>query len=514
MQGEPLLVGVDVGTTNIKALIVNGRGQVQARASVPTPTHYPQPGWAYYLAEELWQRTVEALRAVTAEIGDPQSIAGIAFASLAETAVPLDAGHQPTYSSIAWYDRRTEPQAQWLDETIGRDRLFTVCGLPLSHIFGLCKILWLRQHAADAWAHTRLWLNVADYLAFRLSGVAATDYSLASRTLALNLRGLHWADDLLHELDIAPETFAPLLPSGTDLGPILPDAVQTTGLPPRTRVVVGGHDHVCGALAMGVTEPGMALDSIGTSEVVFLPLDAPLSDPQAGRQGYEFGSHVDGRHYYGWAGMRVSGGCADWFRNLFAAEMTYAQLTAEADQIAPGSLGAVFLPHLRSSVNPHLDPKALGAFIGLSTDTPRGALFRAVIEGTSFEMRSALEHLLAHTGTEIERFVAVGGPTRNPLWMRIHAAVLRRTVWVAGMEEAAALGAAMLAGRGAGIYADILDAQSSLSYTATAVVPRDDEMEAYESIYRRVYLPLYGALRPLHHAIHDLQASAVAAQPA
>lgn len=510
MPGEALLVGVDVGTTNIKALVVDRRGQVLARASVPTPTHYPQPGWAYYEAEELWQQTAAALRAAIAQLEDPQAITGIAFASLAETAVPLDAHRQPTYAGIAWFDKRTEPQAQWLDVTIGRDRLFTVCGLPLAHIFGLCKLLWLRQHAAEAWARTRLCLNVADYLAFRLCGVAATDFSLASRTLALDLRGLRWANDLLAELGIASELFAPLLPSGTDLGPILPEAAQATGLPRHTRVVVGGHDHVCGALAMGVTEPGMALDSIGTSEVVFLPLDAPLSDPEVGRQGYEFGCHVDGRHYYGWAGMRLSGGCAEWFRGLFAADMSYTQLTEEAASIPPGSHGALFLPHLRSSVNRNLDPKALGAFIGLSADTTRGALFRAILEGTAFEMRASLEQLLAHldlraSGAQIERFVAVGGPTRNPLWMRIRAGILRRTVWVAEMEEAAALGAAMLAGLGAGAYSNLADAQQSRAVRATAVAPHAAEMAAYESIFREVYLPLYGALRPLNHAIHKLQ---------
>lgn len=508
MPGAALLVGVDVGTTNIKALVVDRRGEVVGRATVPTPTHYPQPGWAYYEAEELWQRTAAALRAAIARLEDPHAIVGIAFASLAETAVPLDASHQPTYAAIAWYDKRTEPQAQWLDATIGRDRLFAICGLPLAHIFGLCKLLWLRQRAAEAWARTRLCLNVADYLAFRLCGVAATDFSLASRTLALDLRGLRWADDLLAEVGIAPGLFAPLLPSGTDLGAILPGAAQATGLPLHTRVVVGGHDHVCGALAMGVTEPGMALDSIGTSEVVFLPLDAPLSDPQVGRQGYEFGCHVDGRHYYGWAGMRLSGGCAEWFRNLFAADMSYAQLTDDAASVPPGSHGALFLPHLRSSVNPHLDPKALGAFIGLSADASRGALFRAIMEGTTFEIRASLEQLLAHSGAQVDRFIAVGGPARNPLWMRIRAGILRRTVWVAEMEEAAALGAALLAGVGAGVYADLADAQQSHTVRATAVTPHAEEMAAYESIFRRVYLPLYDALRPFNHAIHDLQLSA------
>ena len=219
MSHEPLIAGVDVGTTSIKAILFDRSGHIEAQASVATPTHYPRPGWAYYEPEELWRHTVQALRQAVARVEDVGPIASVAVASIGETVVPLDAHGEPTADAIAWFDTRTEVQAEWLDKTIGQDRLFAISGLALQPIFSLCKLLWLRQNRPEAFARTKLWLNTADYIAYRLCGVAATDYSLASRTLMLDLHKLQWAADLVQELDITPELLAPLLPSGTHLGP-------------------------------------------------------------------------------------------------------------------------------------------------------------------------------------------------------------------------------------------------------------------------------------------------------
>lgn len=502
---SPLMVGVDFGTTNIKAIVFDARGQVVTQASRPTPTRYPQPGRAYYEPDELWQRTVEALRQATAQLEDPARIASVAFASLGETAVPIDAQDEPTYHAIAWFDPRTKPQAAWLDEVIGRDRLFSITGLSLSEIFGLCKVLWFKQQEPDAFARTVKWLNVADYLAYRLSGVAATDYSLASRMLALDLRNLCWAEDLMNEVRVSTELFAPLRASGTDLGPVLPDMAEATGLPVTARVAVGGHDHVCGALAVGVVSPGMALNSMGTSEVMFLPLQEPLSDPQLGRQGYEVGVHVDGEHYYTWGSIRTSGACVDWFRDLLAQDTGYAQLIEEARQVPAGSLGVSFLPHLRSAATPHFDEKALGAFAGLSTDADRKTLFRAVLEGVAFEIHDALRTLLPYTDTPLSTMYAIGGGTRNTLLMEIKASVFDQRIQVVDMEEAVALGAAMLGGVASHVYEDVHDAMQRVQHSHTSFEPDAQRVAAYDALFAQVYQHMYAALRPLSHAIYDFR---------
>src|SRR5215218_1636810 len=224
MTAGPLLIGADVGTTNIKVVAFDRSGRAAVHASTPTPTHYPRPGRAHYDPEELWQVFAATLRKVTDGLDDAHRIAGIAVASMGEAAAPLDADGRPTHGIIAWFDGRAQPQAERLDRTFGRDRLFGVTGLSLQPIFGLCKLLWLKENEPEAFARTVSWLNVADYIAFRLSGVAATDYSLASRTLALDLHRLRWAEELLREVDISPDLFAPLRQSGSSLGPVTPEA--------------------------------------------------------------------------------------------------------------------------------------------------------------------------------------------------------------------------------------------------------------------------------------------------
>src|ERR687893_1371278 len=378
MHGEPILIGADVGTTNIKVVAFDRSGRALEGASSPTPTHYPGPGRAHYDPEELWDSFVAALRRITQKLDDPGLVASIAIASMGEAAVPLDPDGEPTSDIIAWFDGRARPQAQRLGRTVGQDRLFGLTGLSLQPIFGLCKLLWLQENEPDAYSRTATWLNVADYMAFRLCGVAATDYSLASRTLALDLHGLRWAGELLEDVGIPQGLFAPLRGGGSFLGPVTPDAASATGLPESSVVAAGGHDHVCGAMAVGVPQKGTMVNSLGTAEAIFLPLERPLTDPKVGRQGYTQGAHVAGQ-YYVFGGQYTSGASVEWVREVLGG-VDYDTLISEAEEVPPGSLGAFFLPHLRLANPPHDDPAARGAFVGLSTDVKRGALFRAVLE--------------------------------------------------------------------------------------------------------------------------------------
>ncbi len=500
MTSEPLLVGIDVGTTNIKAIVFDCRGRIVAAAGAPTPTHVPRPSWAFYRPDELWECTTTALRRAVAGVDDPRRIVGVAAASIGETGFPIDAQGIATYDGIAWFDKRTEPQARLLDERIGHARLFASSGLSLQPIFSLCKILWLRDNEPEAYGRAVRWLNTADYIAFRLCGVAATDYSLASRTLALDLQARRWNEPLLAEVGVKPDFMAPLAGSGTARGPVLAEVAAQTGLPPTALVAAGGHDHVCGALAVGVVEPGAVLNSVGTAEALFVAVDAPLADPEMGVQGYTQGAHVTGG-YYALGGLYTSGACAAWFAQT-SGGADLETLTAEAEQAPPGSLGVLFLPTLRLANPPYDDPKARGAFVGLSTDATRGVLFRAVLEGLEYEMRASLEPLLRHAGVQqVRRFVAIGGGTRSRLRTQIKASVLNRPVQVANVEEATALGAAVLGGLAAGVYRDAADALAQLDYGVTETPPDPIQAALYEEIYRQGHRRLYPALRDLHHLI-------------
>jgi xylulokinase len=503
---EPILIGADVGTTNIKVVAFDGSGRALETASSPTPTRYPSPGRAYYDPEELWSSFAATLRQVTQKLDDAGRVAGIAVASMGEAAVPLDSRGGPTHDIIAWFDGRAWPQAERLGRLVGQDRLFGLTGLSLQPIFGLCKLLWLKENEPDAYSRTTTWLNVADYMAFRLCGVAATDYSLASRTLALDLHGLRWAEELLEEVGIAPALFAPLRDGGSFLGTVTPDAASATGLPQSASVAAGGHDHVCGALAVGVTQKGTMLNSLGTAEAIFLPLERPLTDPQVGHQGYTQGAHVAGQ-YYVFGGQYTSGASVEWAREALGGA-DYGTLISEAEEVPPGSLGAFFLPHLRLANPPYDDPAARGAFVGLSTDVGRGELFRAVLEGLAYDSRNSLEPLLAHSGLHgLRAIYAIGGGAQNRLLMRIKATILNQEITVVGIEEATSLGAAILGGIGAGVHADVPSALEGLSYTESTVEPDPDEVSFYDDAFRKVYGRLYPSLRGVHHEIEDLHFS-------
>ena len=267
----------------------------------------------------------------------------------------------------------------------------------------------------------------------------------------------------------------------------------------------GGLDHVCAALALGVTEPGTALISSGTAEVIFVPVAEPLRDAQVGAQGYAQGAHVAGG-YYVTGGLYTAGACLEWFRTAAAAGVSYDTLIAEAEEAPPGSLGVVFLPHLRLANPPHDDPRSRGAFLGLNGDVGRGVLLRAVLEGLAFEARGSLEPMLAFIGQPaLGTIIATGGITRSRLQMQIRASVLNRTIEAADMDEATALGAAVLAGIGAGVFASAADANARLRYTRTAIDPDPALAALYEHLYHRVYQKLYPAVRDLHHAIYDVQ---------
>ena len=508
-----LLLGLDVGTTSVKAVVYGTDGIAAAASSLPTPTHIPRPGWAYYRPDELWQTVVAAIRGALVDVPNPEQIASVAVASVGETGVLLDAAGAATTDSIAWFDIRTRPQAKWLAERIGKDALFARSGLSLQPIFSLNKLLWHREHEPDAWARSVRWLMLADFIAYRLSGQDATDLSLASRTLMLDLQQKRWHEETLAQAEIDVNRLAPLVPGGIPLGRVTADAAALTGLPVTAVVASGGHDHVCGALAAGVTRPGQMLNSLGTAEALFLPIEQPLADPKAGRQGYTQGAHVVGGGYYAFAGQYTSGASIGWLRELFGATddpIAHEELIASAARVPAGSLGVLFLPHLRLASPPYDDPRSRGALIGLTMDAGRDAVARAVFEGLALESRNTLEPLLAYPEvTPPQSVVAIGGGTRNPLLMRVKASVTNLNHHVVNAEEATALGAALLGGLGAGVYENVDAAIGEMRYGQQEIAPEPTEVPVYETIFREVYQRFYPSVAPLSQAISDLQATAV-----
>jgi len=504
----PLLLGVDVGTTNVKAALYDLRGNVQVASSQRLPVDHPRPGWSQYDPDALFDATAAVMRHVLTQRGSAP-VAGVAVASMAETAVPLSGAGEALHPAIAWHDERTRPQADWWRRHVGADAVYQRTGLPIVPIFGIHKLMWLREHKPEVYARTRVWLNVADYVAYRLCGVQATDVSLASRLMVLDLTERRWSDDLLSACGVDRSILPEVVQSGQRLGGVHAAGEAATGVPAGTPVAAGGHDHVCGALALGLTEPGDVLDSMGTAESLLTVVERPHLTVAMARGGYQQGAHVVPDRTYCNAGLYTSGACVEWLRSLFIPDEPdpYGVLERWASTSPVGSHGVFFLPHLRLPSPPVVALSARAAFVGLRASTERGDMARALLEGLAFEAHASLEGLVERMDLTLRHVRAIGGGTRNRTLMRIKAALLGHPLEVALHDEATTLGAALLAGVGAGLFRDATDAAARVTFTYDTVEVDDGWRAAYLRAYRSVYQALYPALVDLHHRIDALEDS-------
>lgn len=509
---DPLLLGVDVGTTNCKAAAYTPAGHLIAQARAATPVTTPAPGRAEHDANELWRAVAAVIRATVAQLPDAgytaDDIAALAVASMAEAGVLVDEDGRPLTPMIAWYDQRTLGEGRWWADVFGARRVFDITGQTPQPIYSLCKLMWLRRHLPDAFARAAAWLNVADWIAYRLTGEPATDLSLASRTLALDVTRRVWSAEMLDAAGVPAQLMARLVPSGGVVGRVTAEAAALTGLATGTGVAAGGHDHIVGAFGVGATEPGILLNSLGTAEAMVLALCAPtLTDALFEQRGH-LGIHAAPDRYYTTGGVAGQGASLEWARELLApgepGEPGYRRLNALAAAAPPGSGGVVFLAHLRGAGRPHNDPTARGALVGLTPGASRATVARAVFEGMAFASRTLLESMEAATGVRAEAMLVIGGGARNPTWLQIRADVMQRPLRVVAVDEATAWGAAALAGLGAGVYADTQAMLTRAAFPAQLIAPNPAHADLYERAYRDIYFPLYAALRATNREIDRL----------
>ncbi len=506
---QQTIIGVDIGTTNIKAVAFSIEGKQLFKSSRPTPTHFPQPDWAYFKADELWDVIAACLRELTSYLNQGKSyhIAGIAFSSMAEAMVPLDKDGNAIFEIIAWFDQRNVSQVQWWKDTIGLEKTATITGTPIRTNFSAVKLKWIQEHHPEVIEQADCWLTMADFAAYKLSGCKAMDYSLASRTLLLDLSKKQWSTELIELSGLQQVQLPELVPSSTVVGYVTKTASKETGLPEGTPVCAGGHDHVCAALALGIQNVGTLLDSMGTAEGVFVSMARPISDPNITAKGVGQGIHVVPNRSYAMAGVNFSGGSLDWVRELLFSDLEkvdgYEALVRSAKDIAIGSGGVFFLPHLRQANSPYYDAKARGAFLGLTSDVKAGQLARAVFEGLAYEFQQVQDNLIQTFGIDIHTTLATGGGTRNNLLMKIKASLAGKAIHIPNVDEASCLGAAMLAGIGSGVYSSFEAAAEQISFDTITVEAESAWIDYYQSKYQTIYLDLYETLKDLNHKINQ-----------
>ncbi len=501
------LLGLDVGTTAIKVAAYDPEvGRVACVSARPTPTSHPEPGFATHDPEALWQAVTGCLREVLAQRGS-QPLEGLAIASLAEAGLPLDARMRPLYPIIAWYDRRSEPQAAWWDSQVHAGALHAITGQRVSPSFGVTKWLWIREHWPGVAQCTARWLSVPDYLLWRLTGAQVTDYSIASRTLLFDQRRLAWSDELLRLAGLSADQLPQPRPSGTLAGAVTATAAETTGLPEGLPCVLGGHDHLCASLAAGAYRPGAVVDSSGTAQAVLAVLPAFHTSRSAAAGGFACYAHVVPGQYVLKAGMKLAGGAVEWLLRQLAGpdvpsdELPYEALCLEAARGIGLRAGPLWLPHLIGSGTPEGDRHSLAALVGVRAEHERGDLFRGLLESLALWLRHNLGEMGKLTGQSAGEVVLLGGAVRLRLLSQLKADCLGLPVVVPELPEAAATGAALLAGVGTGVFPSLDFAAASLRYGRSTLEPDSGRVQWYDRLYSQVYRRLYTDLQEVNHTL-------------
>jgi len=497
------LLGIDLGSTNLKAVLFATDGRVVAKCEAPTECFHPDPAhpqWAVWQPEQIWSGIARSVRSVAASTAGGE-ILGVAVTGMGMDGVPVDKSGKWLYPFISWHCPRTAPQQAWWLEHIGTDEPFARGGNQIWTFSTALRLLWMKEHEPAILAKTHKWLLIEDFVNFMLCGEIATDYSMASTTLLFDQRTRSWNDDFLKRCGIDRALLCDPLPSGTPIGRVHQIAAEATGLRKGTPVVLGGHDYCCGCLPTGAFEPGVLLDVLGTWEMVVSALREPVLTPELREMGVVVDSHV-ARDRYAVMGATVAADMLEWFKREIGPPATAGSEDASqweglielAARSPIGSKGVFFLPHMSGSFCPLLDPASCGAFVGLRTSSAKGDLFRAVIEGLNYQFLEILRAFERGLGVRSDRVVAIGGPTKNRLWMQGKADVTGIVVEVPDVEEAVPLGAAILAGIGTGVYRDAQDAFRHVYRTGATYVPDPQAHARYRELYEQYQL-LYPALK-------------------
>jgi xylulokinase len=470
------LVGLDVGTTGVKALAVSPDGDVLARAEETYELSTPQPGWAEQDPEDWWRAAERAL----AKLGGEPTAIGLS--GQMHGLVVLDDQDRVLRPSILWNDQRTEAECAEIEERIGLSRLIQLTGNRALTGFTAPKLLWLRRHEPETYARIAHMLLPKDYVRLRLTGEHAIDVADASGTLLFDVAGRRWSEEMLEALEVDPSWLPRALESPEVSG------TTATGVP----VAAGAGDQAAAALGVGVDRPGPVSVVLGTSGVVFAALPGFAADPRA--RVHAFCHAVPGA-WHAMGVMLSAAGSLRWLREALGSRLGYEELVTAAEEWPALAEGLTFLPYLTGERTPHADPHARAAFVGLTLRHDLGALVRAVLEGVAYGLRDSLE-LLRELGVDPRAGHASGGGARSELWLRILASVMGLPIRRAATDEGSAFGAALLAGVAGGVFRDVHEAVAACVRLGDAVEPDPQWSAAYDRGYRR-FRQLYPALRPL-----------------
>lgn len=470
---SPVTLGLDVGTSGLKAVAMDASGASVATADRSYPLHTPEPGWTEQAPSDWWSAACEALRELTDKLGDREILA-VGLSGQMHGMVPLDDSGQVIRPAILWNDQRTGGAVAQIEAAVPTQTLIERGGNPAITGFQLPKVIWLREHEPEAFRRVQQILFPKDYIGFQLTGRMATEPSDASGSNAFHLASKTWDREVLAALDIDVNLFPEVVASDAVVGHVTSAAADATGLRAGTPVVAGAGDNAAAATALGLSSsrPRLGSLSLGTSGVIFAPLREPTPDPE-GR--VHLFCHADGS-YHLLAVTLAAAGSMQWLRDTVFPGRAFDELVELGMNSPRGARGVRFLPYLAGERTPHMDPSLRGAWHGLSLATGPSDLVRSVLEGVAFSLRDALE--VIRSLSPIERGLATGGGARSDSWLQIVTDVLELPMSRPEDVPGAAQGAAVLAWRSQG------EEVARVPETGDDFAPTEAATRAYERAWR------------------------------
>lgn len=500
------LLGVDVGTTSIKVVVIDENAKPLGISSSSYRLITPDQNSVQIDMEDMWNAYLKCIRLLQdGKNLDLSKVAGISISSLCPGLVAMDENGKVLVDAIIYSDRRSTEEAELILEAVGKDRLFEItANTAMAGAMSGTSILWIKRHLPEQYEKTKCFGHLNTFMAHRMCGKFAIDYSNASYTnLFETTGGFQWSEELCEKIGIDMDKLPPLHKSTDVVGGLINEDLMAFGIPKGTPIIIGGGDTACATLAAGVTKAGDVCESVGTTNVLTICVDQPKFD-----RGFINRCHVvDGTWIYQGA-LSHTGASYQWFRDNFCKDLieqaagssknAFAYMNEEAEQAEPGCGGLVFLPYMLGERSPIWDPYARGVFFGLSLQTTRKEMNRAVMEGCGYGLRQLSEIAERVTGKKMTEFVSIGGGAKSETWAQIKADITGKDIIILDLNDMAPVGAALLAGVGAGVFKDVYEASDKVDKHVYKVIKSSDQhKEVYEKRYQ-VYTQLYPQVKELY----------------
>ena len=484
-----LYIGVDLGTSAVKLLLMDEKGAIKNIVSKEYPLEFPNPGWSQQKPEDWWEKTIEGLKELTAGC-DKSQIAGISFGGQMHGLVVLDDEDNVIRPAILWNDGRTGKETEYLNNVIGKDKLSEYTANIAFAGFTAPKILWMKENEPELFARIAKIMLPKDYIAYKLSGVHCTDVSDASGMLLFDVKNKCWSKEMMEICSVKENQLAKIYESYEVVGNIREDVAKELGFPESVKVIAGAGDNAAAAIGTGTVGDGRCNISLGTSGTIFISSKDFCVDENNALHAF---AHSDG-HYHLMGCMLSAASCNKWWMEDIIGTTDFAAQQKQIDKL--GENNVFFLPYLMGERSPHNNPDARAMFIGMSMDTTRADMTQAVLEGVAFGIRDSFE-VARSLGIKIEKTKICGGGAKSPLWKKIMANVLGIAVQEIESEEGPGYGGAILAAVGCGEYASVEEAADKLVKVVGEVLPDPELTAKYEKKYQQ-FKKLYPTVKCLY----------------